>query len=37
MSGNISNFTDLKKQTFALDIERRWGKDIIEEVAKHIT
>ena len=36
MSGNISDFTNLKKQTFALEIGSRWGKDIIEEGARKI-
>ena len=31
MGGNISDLTDLKKQTVVLEVARRWGKDIIEE------
>ena len=31
---NISDLPDLNKKTFALEIERRWGKDIIEEVTR---
>ena len=34
MGGNISDFTDLKKQIVSLEIERRWGKDIIKEGAR---
>ena len=30
MGGNISNLPDLDKQMVALEIESRWGKDIIE-------
>ena len=29
--GNIINLTGLKKQMVAVEITRRWGKDIIEE------
>ena len=36
MGGKISDFPDLKKQTFALEIERMWGKDIIKEGARKI-
>ena len=37
MGGTISDLTDLNKQTVALEIERRWGKDIIFEEAKIIS
>ena len=33
MGGNISDFPDLKKQTVALEIEKRWCQDIIKEGA----
>ena len=36
MCGNIIDFTNPKKQTVALDIERIWGKDIIKVVARKI-
>ena len=36
MGGKISDLTNLMKKTFALDIERRWGKDIIKEEARKI-
>ena len=36
MGGKISDSPDLKKRTITLEIERRWGKDIIEEGAKKI-
>ena len=34
MGGKISYLPDLKKQMNALEIERRWGKDIIKEGAR---
>ena len=36
MVRKISDFTHLKKQTFALDIERSCGKDIIKEGSRKI-
>ena len=30
MGGKVNYFTELKKRTVVLDIERRWGKDIIK-------
>ena len=30
MGGKISDLTDLKKKMVPLEIERRWGKDIIK-------
>ena len=33
---NIRNFTDLKKQMVALNIEKRWCQDIIKEGARKI-
>ena len=30
MGVNIGDFTDIKKRMYALDITRKWGKDIIE-------
>ena len=30
MGGNISDFSNLKKQTVTSEIERRWGDDIIK-------
>ena len=36
MGGNISNFTDLKKQKSELKVLRKWGKDTIEEGARQI-
>ena len=34
MGGKIIDLLDLKKWTFALDIESRWVNDIIKEVAR---
>ena len=31
MDGKIGHLTNLKKQTFTLEIERRWVMDIIED------
>ena len=33
LGGKISDFSDLKKRTVAVEISRRWGKDIIKEGA----
>ena len=29
LGGKVSNFTDIKNQTVAVHIAKRWGKDII--------
>ena len=34
--GNISDLLDQKNQTVAVEFARRWGKDIIEEIARLI-
>ena len=36
MGGKIIYFTDLKNQTFVLEIKSRWVKDIIKEGARKI-